>query len=320
MIEGTPVTVFGGSGFLGRHVVKRLAEAGARLRVAVRHPNAALFLKPLGDVGQVVPMATNIRDDAQVARAVAGAQGVINLVGILFERGKQRFQDIHVDGARRIAEASTKAEVHRLIQVSAIGADAKSESVYARTKAAGEAAARKAFPDVTIVRPSVVFGPDDDFLNRFAALARLSPALPLFGGGKTRFQPVYVGDVAAAISRILDDSETRRRVYELGGPKTMSLREVFTLVVKETRRRRLLVPLPMWMAEINAAFLQWLPEPPLTPDQVTLLRRDNVAARKAPGLAELGISPTPIEAIAASYLARYRRGSRFFKAPSAGAE
>jgi NADH dehydrogenase len=319
MIEGTLVTVFGGSGFLGRHIVKRLAEAGVRVRVAVRHPNAALFLKPLGDVGQIVPFATNIRDDAQVAAAVAGAQGVINLVGILFERGRQRFQDIHADGARRVAEACATAGVERLVQVSAIGADAKSESVYARTKAAGEAAARQAFPDVTIVRPSVVFGPDDDFLNRFASMARLSPALPLFGGGKTRFQPVYVGDVAAAIFRVLDDADTKRRIYELGGPKTMSLRDVFALVAKETRRRRFLVPLPMWMAEINAAFLQWLPKPPLTPDQVTLLRRDNVAARKAPGLAELGISPTPIEAIAASYLSRYRRGSRFSKTPSAGA-
>ena len=317
VIAGKSVTVFGGSGFLGRHLVKRLADAGARLRIAVRDPNAAYFLKPAGDVGQIVPVAANIRDDTQVAAAVEGAWGVINLVGILFERGRQTFDAMHAEGARRIAEASAKAGAERLVQVSAIGAAMDSPSLYARTKAAGEAWAREAFPDVTIVRPSVVFGPEDDFLNRFAVMARLAPALPLFGGGKTKFQPVYVGDVAAAIAKILDDDKTKGRLYELGGPRTMSLREVFELVTRETRRRRFLVPMPMWMAEVNAAFLQWLPNPPLTPDQVTLLRRDNVVAPKARGLAELGVTPTPVEAIAGTYLARYRRGSRFAPPPDA---
>ncbi len=311
MLKNDQVTIFGGSGFLGRYLVKRLANAGARLRVAVRDVNGAAFLKPMGDLGQIVPVATNVRDNAQVAAAVAGAYAVVNLLGILYEKGAQTFVSVHAEAPRRIAEAARSAGVERFVQISAIGADPDSPSRYAQTKGAGEAAAKTAFPEVTLVRPSVVFGSEDGFLNRFAALAPLTPILPLFGAGKTLFQPVYVGDVAAAVTRILEDPATKGLTYELGGPRTMSLREVFALVLRETRRRRLLLPLPMWVAEIQAFFLQLLPDPPLTPDQVTLLRSDNVVGEKALGLADLGISPTPVETIAPSYLARYRRGTRF---------
>lgn len=303
-------TVFGGSGFLGRYVIRRLAADGVRIRAAVRDPERAGFLKPMGEVGQVVPVQANVRHDGSVRRAVAGADAVINLVGLLYEAGPQRFDAVHVQGARAIAEAAAESGAGRLIQISAIGADSESEANYARTKAEGEAAARAAFPNATIVRPSIVFGPEDDFFNRFGHLATLLPALPLIGGGRTRFQPVYVADVAEGIARLLADAETRGAVYEFAGPTVYSFEELLRYILKETGRRRLLLPLPFGLAKLEAAFLQLAPKPMLTMDQVELLKQDNVFGGDYPGLADLGLVPRSVEAIVPSYLYRYRRGGR----------
>ena len=308
MIARSLAVVFGGTGFIGRHLVQRLARAGARVRVVARDPEAGMFLKPMGDPGQVVLSRANLLDAASVADAVAGADIVVNLVGILYESGPYTFAAIHVDGARYVAEAAKAAGAKRLVQVSAIGASDRSPALYARSKAAGEAAAGKAFPGATMVRPSIVFGPEDDFFNRFAALARLAPALPLLGGGRTRFQLVYVGDVAEAIMRILGDAETAGKTYELGGPRVYTFREALEIVLRETGRKRLLVPLPFWAASLQARMLELLPKPLLTRDQVKMLRRDNVVGREALGLADLGIAPTAVEAVVPAYLVRYRRG------------
>ncbi len=308
------VTVFGGSGFIGRYIVRLLAQEGWRVNVAVRDAERAKFLKPMGDVGQVTPMAVSLRDRDAIAAAVAGADVVVNLVGILYESGRQSFEAIHHEGARTVAEAAAKAGVARLIQISAIGADPASPSLYACTKAAGEAAVRGAFPAATILRPSLVFGPEDGFFNRFAGLARVMPALPLFGGGKTRFQPVYVGDVAEAVQRVLADPNAAGKTYELAGPTIYTFRQLMELMLKEIRRKRCLVSIPFGIARLEARFLQVLPVPPLTVDQVRLLERDNVAAADAPGLAELGIAPTPVEAVIPSYLDRFRPGGRFASA------
>ncbi len=308
MIAGGLACVFGGTGFIGRHVVRRLVKAGARVRVVARDPEAGMYLKPMGDPGQIVLCRGDLLDTGSVAEVVAGADIVVNLVGILYESGRYTFAAVHAEGARRVAEAATAAAAKRLVQVSAIGASNRSPAAYARTKAAGEAAVAKAFPGATIVRPGIVFGPDDDFFNRFAALARLAPVLPLFGGGRTRFQPVYVGDVAEAVARILDDRQTAGKTYELGGPGIFTFREVLEIVLRHTGRARLLVPLPFWVASLQASVLELLPKPPLTRDQVKMLARDAVVGRKALGLADLGIAPTSIDAIVPGYLARYRRG------------
>ena len=320
-------TVFGGSGFLGRHLVQRLAGDGFVVRVAVRDTDAALFLKTAGDPGQIVPVAANVGNAASVAAAVEDANAVVNLVGILSEWGRRTFQRIHVEGAAAVATAAAAAGVERLVQVSAIGADKASDAAYARTKAQGEEAVRAIFADATIVRPSIVFGPEDKFFNLFASLARIAPALPVFGcppprmtksdegggsgidffgDGGTRFQPVYVGDVAAAIAAILADPKTRGVTYELGGPRIYTWKQIMELVLAETRRKRLLVPVPFGLATIQAWFLEKLPMPLMTRDQVKLLKRDNVVAEGAPGLAELGIKPTPAEAVLPTYLARFR--------------
>ncbi len=308
------ITVFGGSGFIGRYLVQRLARRGWVIRVAVRRPDAALFLKPFGDVGQVTPIAASLRHQGSVQAAVAGADAVVNLVGILYQRGNQRFDAIHAEGARAVAEAAAAAGARRLVQMSALGADPASPADYARSKAAGEAAAAAAFPGATLVRPSVVFGPADGFFNRFAAMARFSPVLPLIGGGTTRFQPVYVGDVAEAMARMLDDDGTRGRSYELGGPQVYSFKELLELTLAAIGRRRLLLPLPFWAASLQAALLELLPTPPLTRDQLRLLRRDNVVTQGAPGLAELGITPTAAELIIPTYLDIYRIGGRYAEA------
>lgn len=302
------VTVFGGSGFVGRYVVKHLVAAGWRVRVAVRRPDEALFLKPLGNVGQISICQANLRVPPSVAAAVAGADAVVNLVGILYESGAQSFAAVQARGAETVARAAREAGVRRLIQFSAIGADPDSEALYARTKAAGEAAALREFPGATVVRPSIVFGPEDGFFNRFAALARILPALPLIGGGETRFQPVYVGDVAEAVVRLLADAASAGKTYELGGPKVYSFRELMEIVLRETGRRCLLLPIPIAIASFQAAFLELLPYPLLTRDQVKLLKRDNVVSAGAPGLGELGIAATPVAAVVPTYLYRYRRG------------
>lgn len=305
------VTVFGGSGFIGRYVVRNLALRGWRVRVAVRDTAKANFLRPLGAVGQVAPVFANIRDDASVAAAVQGADMVVNLVGILYEGGTQRFAAVHAEGAARVARQARSAGVQRLIQISSLGADAASPSAYARTKAAGEQAVLAAFPEATILRPSVVFGPEDGFFNLFAGLSRLSPVLPLIGGGHTRFQPVYVMDVADAVMACLDRPETQGKTYQLGGPKTYSFRALMELLLQVTDRRRLLLPLPWGLAGFLAGLLGLLPKPLLTRDQVAQLRHDNVVADGAPGLADLGIAPTAVEVVVPTYLDVYRVGGRF---------
>ena len=308
--DGAVATVFGGSGFIGRYVVKRLAEAGFIVRVAVRDPEAALFLKPMGGVGQVVPMACDVTKPALVAAAVAGAEVVVSLVGILFESRANSFAATQAEAPGTIARAAAAAGVRRLVHVSALGADAASDSLYARSKAEGEQAVLAAFPAATILRPSLVFGPEDGFFNRFAAMAGLSPVLPLVGGGQTRFQPVYVGDVADAVMAALARDEAMGRTYELGGPKTYTFRELMEFILATIGRRRHLVPLPWGLAMLQGRLGEFLPTPPITRDQVRLLRRDSVVAAGAPGLAELGIAPHAIEAIVPSYLARYRQPGR----------
>lgn len=305
------VTVFGGSGFIGRYIVRNLALRGWRVRVAVRDTAKANFLRPLGVVGQVTPVFANIRDDASVAAAVRGADIVINLVGILSESGAQSFAATHADGAARVARAAKAAGAERLIQMSSLGADAESPSAYARTKAAGEAAVLAAFPEATILRPSVVFGPEDNFFNMFAGTARLSPFLPLIGGGHTRFQPVYVADVADAVMACLDRPESKGQTYELGGPKTYSFKELMELLLRNTGQTRALLPLPWGLATVMATFLGLLPKPLLTRDQVAQLRSDNVVAEGAKGFADLGIAPTTAEIVLPTYLDIYRRGGRF---------
>ncbi len=304
------ITVFGGSGFIGRYLVQRLARQGWIIRVAVRHPDRALFLKPMGAVGQITPIAANLRHAGSVTVAVAGADAVINLVGVLHGRGANSFTAVHVEGAARAARAARAAGAKSFIQMSALGADPNSPAEYGRSKAAGEQAVRAAFPGAAVARPSVVFGPEDDFLNRFATLARFMPALPLIGGGETRFQPVYVGDVADALLRMVEDPATAGKTYELGGPRVCSFRMLMEMTLREIGRRRLLVPLPFAVAGLQAWFLEWLPAPPLTRDQVRLLKRDNVVAPGTLGLADLGVQSTAMEAVIPSYLARYRPGGR----------
>ncbi len=299
------VTVFGGSGFLGRHTVRALARAGWRIKVATRHPNMSFFLRPLGSVGQIDFVKADVADPEQVAAAVAGADAVINLTGILFQKG-QTFGEVQAEGADNIARAAAAAGVSRLVHVSAIGADAESESSYAVTKAQGEAAMREAFPAAVILRPSIIFGPDDSFFNRFADLARYLPVLPLIGGGKTLFQPVFVGDVAAAIVKTLSDDAAQGRTYELGGPTVYSFKQLMQIILEETGRKRFLAPVPFFIASIQAFFLQLMPNPMLTMDQVKLLKHDNVVAPTAAGLGDLGIVPTSVEAVVPSYLWRYR--------------
>ena len=311
------VTVFGGGGFVGRHAVRALAKAGYRIRVAVRRPHLAPEVKVMGDVGQIEVVQANLRNAPSVAAAVAGSDVVINLVGILYAAGRQTFSSVQAEGAATVAKAAAAAGVKRLVQVSAIGADAGSPSAYARSKAEGEAAVRAAFPGAVILRPSVVFGPEDEFFNRFAAMASVSPVLPLIGGGETKFQPVFVGDVAKAIVAASGRDDLAGQTFELGGPEVLSYRQVLEYVVKETGRARPLVPVPWPLAALIGAVgdvqsaLIALP-PVLTSDQVKLLRADNVAT--GPGLTTLGIEATAIENVVPTYLWRFRNGGQFYEA------
>jgi NADH dehydrogenase len=311
-------TVFGGSGFVGRYVVRELARAGWRVRVACRRPDRALFVRPMGVVGQVTPVWADVRDDASTGAALVDAAVVVNLVGILAEGGPQRFEALHHEGAGRIARLAAASGCRRLVHVSAIGASASSPSAYGRSKAAGEAAVRQAFPEAVILRPSLVFGPEDGSFNLFAALARLLPALPLFGGGGTRFQPVWVGDVAAAVMAAVARPELSGRTVELGGPRIYTYAELMELVLRTVRRRRPLVSVPWSIARIQAAVLSVLPGRLLTPDQLRQLAVDNVVAEGAMGLADLGIVPTPAEAVLPTYLDRFRPGGQFARSRPAG--
>jgi uncharacterized protein YbjT (DUF2867 family) len=300
--------VLGGSGFVGRYVVQRLAARGDVIPVGCRRAEEAKFLKPLGDVGQIAALNIAIDDERLLPAFLAGSEAVVNCVGILRESGSQTFERVHHLGPARLARLAREAGVERLVHLSAIGADPRSTSAYARTKAAGEAAVRDAFPTATILRPSIVFGPEDQFFNRFAAIAMISPVLPLIGGGQTRFQPVYVGDVADAVLKCLDDPATAGRTYELGGPKIYTFRELLELLLREIRRKRVLVDLPFGVAAFQARLMSMLPNPPLTPDQVELLKGDNVVSPGALTLATLGIEATAVEGILPSYLDRFRRG------------
>lgn len=310
------VTVFGGSGFVGRYVVKRLAAQGAVVRAAVRDVERAKFLRPMGAVGQVVPFPCDVSNEASIRRAVGDADEVVNLVGILHERGRQRFASIQARAPGLIGEAATQAGVTRLVHVSAIGADPQSKSAYGRTKATGEAALRASFPAATILRPSIVFGPEDAFFNRFAAMARLSPVLPLIHGGRTRFQPVYVGDVAEAVVQALAEPATAGQTYELGGPGIYTFRALLEYMLHEIRRSRMLVPVPTPVARMQAAMAECLPNPPLTRDQIVMLETDNVVAPGMPGLEELGIRPEALEGIVPSYLRRFRPGGGLRRQPA----
>ena len=299
-------TIFGGSGFLGRHIVKRLAARGDIVKVAVRHPERANFLKPMGDVGQIVLLKANLQDPAAVIDVVAGSDTVINCVGLLAESGRQRFASLHVDGVRRIAQAAEVMEVDRFIHLSAIGADPHADALYSRTKGLGEQAAREAFPNVTILRPSLVFGAEDKFFNLFAGFARWLPALPVFGGGHNKFQPVYVGDVADAVMAALNNPDTAGKTFELGGPATYSFRQLLQLMLQITGYNRLLIPVPMPLAYLQALILERLPTPLLTRDQLRLLKKDNVVADKGLTLKDLGITPTALETILPTYLTAFK--------------
>uniref|UniRef100_UPI003BAD3DAA complex I NDUFA9 subunit family protein n=1 Tax=Stappia sp. TaxID=1870903 RepID=UPI003BAD3DAA len=314
-LNGKLVTVFGGSGFIGRHVVRALARRGYRVRVAVRRPDLAEHVQPLGAVGQIMPVQANLRHRWSVDRAVEGADAVVNLVGILAESGQQTFDSVQAFGARAVAEAARAAGISNVVHISALGADPDSPSVYARTKAMGEAAVRETVPEAVILRPSIVFGPEDDFFNRFAAMARLSPALPLIGGGETKFQPVFVGDVAEVAARAVDGELSAGAVYELGGPEVASFRSCMELMLKVIRRKRLLVPLPFGLATMKARVLQMLPGKLLTVDQVELLKADNVVSEAAISegrtLEALGIEPRAMAAILPSYLERFREHGQY---------
>jgi uncharacterized protein YbjT (DUF2867 family) len=311
----TLVTVFGGSGFVGRSVVRALCKRDYRIRVAVRRPELAGHLQPLGKVGQIHAVQANLRYPASVEAAMRGADAAINLVGILTEGGAQTFDAVQAAGASAVAKAASAAGA-RMVHVSAIGADENSLSRYARSKAAGEKAVLAAVPSATIMRPSIMFGPEDQFTNRFAALARMSPMLPLVGGGVTRLQPVYVGDVATAVADAVDGKTKAGATYELGGPEVLTMREIMGIILATIERRRMLVSLPFGLAKFQALFLQFAPGPlKLTPDQVALLRVDNVVsdAAKAAGLTleGLGIAPDSLEAIAPQYLWRFRAAGQF---------
>ncbi len=311
------VTIYGGSGFVGRYIARRMAKEGWRVRVAVRHPNEALFVKPYGVVGQVEPVLCNIRDDASARAAMLGADAVVNCVGVLNQVGKNRFDAVQADGAARVARIAAELGVAHLVQLSAIGADAASPSEYARTKAAGEAAVLAAFPGAVILRPSVIFGQEDQFFNRFAGMARFGPILPVVGAA-TRFQPVYVDDVAqAAVKGVL--GQATPGVYELGGPDVATFRELMQQMLAVIQRRRLIVNVPFFVARImgfgfdmlQTLTLGLITNGMLTRDQVRNLARDNVVADEAQGLADLGITPTPMETVLPEYLWRYRPSGQF---------
>ncbi|TBX28366.1 complex I NDUFA9 subunit family protein [Nioella sediminis] len=311
------VTIFGGSGFAGRYIARRMAKEGWRVRVAVRRPNEAIFVRPYGAVGQVEPILANIRDDASVAAAIAGADAVVNCVGVLTERGKNSFEAVQTEGAARIARLAAEAGVCQLVHLSAIGADAESDSDYARSKAEGEAAVQTHFPGAVILRPSVIFGTEDEFFNRFAKMTKFGPVLPLVGGN-SRFQPVYVDDVAkAAVAGVLGQAEAG--VYELGGPDVETLHDLMVKMLGVIRRRRLIVNLPFWVGSVmafgfgavQALTVGLIHNGILTRDQLRQLRRDNVVSDGARGFADLGIDPTDMDAVLAEYLWVYRPGGQY---------
>jgi NADH dehydrogenase len=316
-MSGQLITIFGGSGFIGRHLVGRLAAKGHQIRLAARDPEVAAQLMTQGVVGQVVGFKTNVRDQRSVERAVAGADIVINLVGVLYERGAQNFGRLHVDAAERIASAAKAAGAQQLIHMSALGARKDHEAAYARSKAVGEELAANEFPGATILRPSVVFGRDDDFFNRFASILSLAPAFPLADGGGMKMQPIWVEDLADAIVRIIETPSQQGQVWELTGPDVYSFKELMEKVLDFTGRKCFLFPVPFSAMSIMATFMALAPgRPQLTPDQVKLLKEDNIASGEFPNLQELGIQPAAIDAVVPEYLRRYRRGGGAHSIPS----
>lgn len=313
------VTVFGGSGFLGKHVVRALVKEGWRVRVPMRRPHTGQDLRVIGNVGQVQLVQANLRFKNSVERAVAGSDAVINLVGVLYEEGRQDFHALHTVGAATVAEAARDAGISNMVHLSSIGASPDSESEYARSKAAGEEAVREAMPGATIVRPSILFGPEDSFFNRFAALSTMAPALPLIGGGDTRLQPAYAGDVAEAIAKIVGQGSAGE-LYELGGPKAYSFKELMQFTLDVVDRNRMLLPLPWFVGNVLGFMGElsgWLPfvKPFLTRDQVASLREDNVVGEDAKTFADLDIDLETIEAIVPAYLERYKKYGQFHEKP-----
>lgn len=315
------VTVFGGSGFIGRHLVQRLAATGAAIRIAIRYREDAHFLKTMGDVGQITTLETDIADPAEIRRAVEGADWIVNLVGIFHPSGRHTFENLHAKAPGQIAAAAKAAGASRFVHISALGADDEAESVYARTKAEGEAAVLAAFPEATIIRPSVVFGPEDNFFNMFARMAIWAPFLPvidkhawrignMFGDGGPKFQPVYVGDIASAIVAALQNADQGGKIFELVGPHVYTMRQIMEMTLREIRRDRWLMPMTFGMAKLQAALMSIWPKPLLTRDQVLMMMRDNVASGNFSGFKDLGIEPTTAEAILPTYLNRFRRTHR----------
>jgi uncharacterized protein YbjT (DUF2867 family) len=304
-MRDSAVTVIGGTGFIGRYLIRHVAATGAQVRVPSRNPDRAFFLKQLGEPGQIAPLPLDVADEASLAAVLKGADFVVNLAGILHERRSGDFERVHVQMPARIARLAPAGA--RIIHVSAIGADPGARSIYASTKGRGEAELRSLRPDAVILRPSVVFGPEDQFLNRFARMAVYLPFLPAVGGGRTRFQPVFVGDVARAIMSVMEHPETAGQTFELGGPEVMTFRQILEWLLKVLRRRRPIVNVPFGWAGTLAWVLQALPSPMLTRDQVLLLRSDNVVATGTKGLEELGIAPTPMSVVAPSFLQQYMR-------------
>ncbi|MDD2868871.1 complex I NDUFA9 subunit family protein [Neomegalonema sp.] len=299
------VTMFGGSGFIGRYAARKLARRGWRVRAAVRRPNEAHFLRPYGDVGQIEPVQANIRDEDSCRRALEGADAVVNFVGILSPSGKQSFDAVQAEGAGRVARLAAEAGVRRFTQVSAIGADPRSDADYARTKGEGEALVRAAMPEAAILRPSIVFGEEDAFFNRFARMAQFTPVLPV-AGGETRFQPVYVDDVAEAAVRSLEGEIAAGRIFELGGPEVLTMKELMELMLRITQRKRVVADVPMGLMRFGAALTDWLPFAPVTRDQLKMLAHDNVASGELAGFEAFGIEPKSLESVLPGYLYRFR--------------
>jgi len=306
------ICIFGGTGFLGQSIIRELAATGARIKIATRIPESAYDLKLNGDVGQIVPFTCNYNDEQSIESAIDRCDVVINLIGILFEKGKSKFKKAHIDLPTNIATATKKQGVKKFIHVSALGVD-EPESKYGKSKLEGENAIKDIFPDVTILRPSVVFGPDDGFFNMFAKLASVLPALPLIGGGKTKFQPVFVGDIADAVKNIVTEKSDKfkSKIYELGGPEIVTFKEIYEILLDEVNRKRALIPIPWAVAKMQGFVMGMLPKPPLTMDQVRSLKTDNIVKEDALKLTDLGVTPTAMGSILPQYLKCYKRGGRF---------
>jgi NADH dehydrogenase len=305
------VTIFGGSGFLGRYIVKRLAKLNMRVRVAVRHPNQAHFLKPLGNVGQICPIPADIKNEKSVLAAIEGSDIVINCVGILYEGGGQSFDNIVYHGAENIAKACKQLNVQKFVHISAIGANENSDSSYAKTKGLAEKNISNYMPRATILRPSVIFGIEDNFFNMFAKIASISPFLPLIGGGHTKMQPVYVGDVADAVIKVIQNNACEGKIYELGGNEILTFKEILEKICFYIGKKRTFIPIPFLIASIKAFFLEFLPKPLLTRDQVKLLQHDNIVSSDALSFKDLGINPTEIDDIVPDYLKRFRESGDY---------